>query len=70
MYEIWTEPQSLIYSRIRADRPDGRLTITIFHRNNWDQPIDECQEYCWKDMEQALHEVGACEGAWDRQERS
>jgi hypothetical protein len=70
MYEIRTEPQSLIYSRMRADRPDVRLTITIFHRNNWDQPIDECQEYCLKDMEQALHEVGACEGAWNVQETS
>lgn len=70
VYEIRTEPQSLIYSRIRADRPDVRLTITIFHRNNWDQPIDECQEYCLKDMEQALHEVGACESAWNMQETS
>jgi hypothetical protein len=70
MYEIRTEPQSLIYSRIRADRPDVRLTITIFHRNNWDQPIDECEEYCLKEMERALHEVGACEGAWNVQERS
>lgn len=70
MYEIRTEPQSLIYSRIRADRPDVRLTITILHRNNWDQPIDECEEYCLKEMERALHEVGACEGAWNMQERS
>lgn len=64
MYEIRTEPQSLIYSRMRADRPDVRLTITIFHRNNWDQPIDECEEYCLKGMERALRELGACQGAW------
>jgi len=68
--EIRTEPQSLIYSRIRADRPDVRLTITILHRNNWDQPIDECEEQCLKEMERALEEIGACEGAWNRQEGS
>jgi|SRR5271166_5828992 len=70
MYEIRTEPPSLIYSRIRTDRPDVRLTITILHRNNWDQPIDECQESCLKDMQRALHEAGACEGAWSMQEKS
>ena len=62
--------QSLIYSRQRADRPDVRLTIQILHRDHWDQPIDECEERCLKDMEQALRELGACEGAWNMQERS
>lgn len=62
--EIELETQSLIRSRVRADRPDIRLTIQILHRNNWDQPIDELQGCCLKDMEQALQEVGACNGAW------
>lgn len=69
MYDIRAEPQSLIYSRMRADRPDVRLTITILHRNHWDQPIAECEECCLKDMERALQEVGASEGAWSTQER-
>jgi hypothetical protein len=67
MYEIRTEPQSLIYSRMRAGRPDVCLTIAILHENNWDQPIDEWEEYGLKDMERALHEVGACEGSWNIQ---
>jgi hypothetical protein len=64
MYEIEMGSQSLSYSRVRADRPDVCVTIQILHRNHWDQPIDECEELCLKDMERALLEVGACEGAW------
>ena len=64
VYEVQMEPQSLVSSRVRADRPDVRVTIQILHRSNWDMPIDECEECCLRDMERALHEVGACEGAW------
>jgi len=63
-YEVQMEPQSLSYSRVRADRPDVRVTIQIRHRSNWDLPIDECEECCLRVMERALHEIGACEGAW------
>ena len=64
MYEIEIDTQSLIYSRVRADRPDVRVTIQIRHGSGWDQPIDECEERCLKEMEQALRELGACKGAW------
>jgi hypothetical protein len=63
MYEVEID-QSLSHSRVRADRPDVCVTIQIVHRNNWDQPIDECEESCLKDMERALDELGACDGAW------
>ena len=62
--EVQMEPQSLISSRVRADRPDVRVAIQILHRSNWDMPIDECEECCLRDMERALYQVGACEGAW------
>ena len=64
MHEVEIDAQSLSYSRVRADRPDVRVTIQILHQNNWEQPIDECEECCLKDMERALHELGACNGAW------
>jgi hypothetical protein len=64
MYEVEADTQSLSYSRVRADRPDIRVTIQILHQSNWDRPIDECEECCLKDIERALHEIGACEGAW------
>jgi len=64
MYEVEIDSQSLSYSRVRADRPDVRVTIQILHQNNWEQPIDECEGCCLKDMERALDELGACNGAW------
>jgi len=64
MYEVEVDTQSLGYSRARAYRPDVRAAIQILHRSNWDQPIDEYEECCLKDMERALHAIGACEGAW------
>lgn len=64
IYEVDVDFQSLTYSRERGDRPDVRVIIQILHRNNWDQPIDGCEERCLKDMEQALDELGACKGAW------
>ena len=64
MYEVEANTQALSYSRVRAFRPDVRAAIQILHRSNWDQPIDEYQGCCLKDMERALHEIGACEGAW------
>ena len=63
-YEVEIDTQSLSYSRVRADRPDVRVTIQIFHRSNWEQPIDEYEQNGLKDMERALHELGACHGAW------
>lgn len=63
-YEVDMDTQSLSYSRSRGDRPDVRLTIQILHRNDWDRPIDECEMRCLKEMEQALGELGACQGTW------
>jgi hypothetical protein len=63
-FQIETEPQSLHYSPVRKNRPDVCVTIQILHRNNWDQPIDECEESCLNEMECVLHVLGACKGAW------
>ncbi len=63
-YEVAVENQSLSYSHMRGDRPDVRVTIQILHRGAWDQPIDECEARCLKDMELALSELGACKDAW------
>jgi hypothetical protein len=64
MYEVEIDTQSLSYSRVRADRPDVRVTIQILHQNNWDQPIDKWEVGCLEDMQRALRDLGACEGAW------
>jgi hypothetical protein len=63
-FQIETEPPSLHYSPVRKNRPDLCVTIQILHRNNWDQPIDDCEDSCLNEMERVLHELGACKGAW------
>ena len=55
---------SLSYAPVRANRPDVVVRVFIGHRHQWDQPADECDEGCLKDIEQALSELGACKGSW------
>jgi len=54
----------LSYAPMRANRPDVVVRVFIAHRHEWDKPIDECEERCLKDIEQALTELGACKGGW------
>jgi hypothetical protein len=63
-YEVTIGSQSLSYSRSRGQRPDVGATIRILHRGAWDGPVDDCEERCLKEMEQALIGLGASEGAW------
>ena len=55
---------SLSYAPVRANRPDVVVRIFIGHRHEWDRPADECDEQCFKDIEQALSELGVCRGSW------
>jgi hypothetical protein len=55
---------ALSYAPVRANRPDVVVRIFIAHRHQWDQPADECEERCLKEIEQALIELGACGGTW------
>ena len=55
---------SLSYAPVRANRPDVVVRVFIGHRHQWDQPADECDERCLKDIQQALAELGACTGSW------
>ena len=62
---------SLSYAPVRANRPDVVVRVFMAHRHEWDNPIDECEERCLKDIEQALTELGACNGTWsDRRDES
>jgi hypothetical protein len=63
-YETTLGSRSLSYSHVRGDRPDVGAKIKILHRGPWDQPVDDCEERCLKEMEQALGELGASKGAW------
>ena len=55
---------SLSYAPVRANRPDVVVRVFIGHRHQWDQAADECDERCLKDIEQALTELGVCNGGW------
>jgi hypothetical protein len=63
-FEVDSEGDSLSYTPVRENRPDVVVHISIFHRHEWDQPIDECEELCLKDIEQVLTELGACKRRW------
>jgi hypothetical protein len=54
----------LSYAPVRANRPDVTVRVFMAHRHQWDQPTDECEERCLKEIEQALAELGACKGGW------
>jgi hypothetical protein len=64
MYELDWGSQSLSYSPARANRPDVTLTIRIMHRHILDNPVDECETRCLREMEQGLRELGACNLHW------
>jgi hypothetical protein len=64
VYQVEVENQTLSYAQERGDRPDVRATVRIVHRHGWEQPIDDCEMRCLKEMEQSLCEIGACKGGW------
>ena len=63
-YEMDPYDQSIHYSHARGDRPDVSLTIRIFHREDFEKPLDACQERCLSEMLRHLQELGAGEIRW------
>jgi hypothetical protein len=63
-YEVSVNGQGLSYSPARGNRPDVQVTIRIHHRGDFEQPVDECELRCLKEMQKALSELGACKGGW------
>jgi hypothetical protein len=61
-YEVSIFDQAIRYSAAHGNRPDVQLTIRILHREHWDNPIDECETRCLKEMEDRLSEIGARHG--------
>lgn len=69
-YEIEVFDPAIRYSAAHKDRPDVQLTIRILHRNGWDQPVDECEERCLREMKAHLAEIGAYRQSWRKHVRS
>jgi hypothetical protein len=58
-YEISIYESAIRYNRIRGNRPDVRLTIKIFHRSEYERPVDECDVLCLNEMKRKLSFLGA-----------
>ena len=56
--------QAIHYARKRAERPDVVLPIQITHREDYERPVDGCENQCLTEMKQRLREIGAYEGRW------
>jgi hypothetical protein len=61
-YEIQPFDRAIRYSPKRKRRPEVSLTIKIIHRQGFDQPVDECEQMCLKEMRRKLAELGVLEG--------
>jgi len=46
----------------RKFRPDVVLSVKILHRHGFDQPVDECEERCLREMREKLTSLGIMRG--------
>jgi hypothetical protein len=63
-YDIQPFDNALREAPRRRFRQEVVLGIKILHRQGFDQPVDECEEMCLKEMRQKLAELGIHEGEW------
>lgn len=45
-------------------RKDVEIRIKVLHRNGFDQPIDDCQRRCLREIALNLEKLGAQKGRW------
>lgn len=64
IYEIQPFDRSIHYPPKRRLRPEVSLIVKIVHRHGFDQPVDECEQMCLKEMRKKLAELGVPEGGW------
>jgi hypothetical protein len=63
-YDIQIFDDALRYAKIRNFRPDVTLILKILHKAEFDQPVDECEVSCLKEMEEKLRKLGASKRKW------
>lgn len=63
-YEIGPVDFAWHYSPSRNSRPEVVLKVRISHRQDFFNPIDECEKRCLAQMTEALRRLGACSGRW------
>jgi hypothetical protein len=68
-YDIQPFDNALRETPKRRFRTEVVLGIRILHRHGFDQPVDQCEELCLKEMRQKLKELGVHEGEWQSDAR-
>lgn len=63
-YEIQPFDRAIHYAPKRKLRSEVSLNIKIIHRHGFDQPVDDCEQMCLKEMRRKLAELGVKEGDW------
>lgn len=63
-YDLSPYDQAIRYPPTRKNRPEVSLTITIYHRMNVHDPLDDCQTRCLNEMKGRLKDLGAFEGRY------
>ena len=63
-YDVQPFDNALRETPKRRFRLEVVLGLRILHRHGFDQPVDECEEMCLKEMRQKLKELGVHEGGW------
>ncbi len=61
-YEVQPFDRAIRYSPKRKRHPEISLIIKIIHRQGFNQPVDECEQMCLREMRQKLVELGVLEG--------
>ena len=68
-YEIQAFDHALhMASAKRFKRKEVVVTIVIMHRNDFNRPVDDCENRCLKEMKERLKQLGIREDVW-REER-
>lgn len=68
-YDVQPFDNALRETPKRRFRLEVVLGMRILHRHGFDQPVDECEEMCLKEMRQKLKELGVHEGDWQSDAR-
>lgn len=68
-YDIQAFDHALhLASAKRVRRREVVVTIVIMHRNDFNRPVDDCENRCLKEMKDRLKQLGIHEDVW-REER-
>ena len=63
-YEIERFDQAFHESPKRRLRNDVGLSIEIYPRHGFDQPVDSCEEACLREVQESLRRLGVSQGEW------